>query len=65
MQFRNQELLKIDIEKRLYQENLKIIESLKCSDSDIFDLDIGGTHKISASKNILTKVNFFSKFYFN
>lgn len=57
MQYRNQELLKVEIEKRLYQENLKIVNSLKCKHYDIFDLDIGGTHRISTTKNTLTKVN--------
>ena len=32
------------------------MESLKCKDFDIFDLDIGGTHKISTTRNTLTKV---------
>ena len=56
LEFRAQELQKIDKDKQLFKENLLIVESLKCKDSDIFDLDIGGTHKISTTKNTLLKV---------
>jgi len=56
MDYRTLEMQKVEKDKLIHNENLKIVESLKSKDSDIFDLDIGGTHKISTSKNTLTKV---------
>jgi hypothetical protein len=56
-EFREQEINKIERDKLIYKENMRTIEMLKCKDSDIFDLNIGGTHKISTLKNTLTKVN--------
>ena len=55
-EFLDQEKNKLDKEKKVHQENIRILESLKCKDSEIFDLNIGGTHKISTSKITLTKV---------
>ncbi len=50
-------MLKLEKEKEVWKENLKIVESLKYKESDILDLDIGGTHKITTSRSTLTKVN--------
>lgn len=50
---------KIEKEKEIWRENLKIVDSLKCKDTDILDLDIGGTHKITTTRSTLTKVNNF------
>jgi len=51
------EILKIEKEKELWKENLKIVDNQKCKETDILDLDIGGTHKITTTRNTLTKVN--------
>jgi hypothetical protein len=55
-EYRLSEVLKIEKEKELWKENLKIVDSLKFKETDILDLDIGGTHKITTSRNTLTKV---------
>jgi len=52
------EVLKIEKEKELWKENLKIVDNLKCKETDILDLDLGGTHKITTTRNTLTKVKF-------
>ena len=49
--------MKLDKEKDQWKENLKIVDSLNCKESDILDLDIGGTHKITTTRSTLTKVN--------
>ena len=48
---------KLEKDKDQCKENLKIVDSLKCKEFDIFDLDIGGTHKITTTRSTLTKVN--------
>jgi hypothetical protein len=55
MEFKAQEIVKIDKEKEQWKENLKIVDSLKCKESDILDLDIGGTYKITTTRSTLTK----------
>ncbi len=55
--FKNNEKYKLEKEKEQYKENLKIIENINIKDSDILDLDIGGTQKITTSRNTLTKVD--------
>lgn len=50
------EILKIEKEKEQWKENLKIVDSQKCKETDILDLDIGGTHKITTTRNTLIKV---------
>lgn len=55
-EFKSSELLKIEKEKELWKENLKILENKDCKESDILDLDIGGTHKITTTRNTLTRV---------
>lgn len=62
LEFKNSESVKLGKEKELWRENLKIVESLKCQESDILDLDIGGTHKITTTRSTLSKVNIWSKF---
>ena len=47
--------MKLDKEKEQWKENLKIVETLKCKESDILDIDIGGTHKMTTTRNTLTK----------
>jgi len=59
IEFKNHEMTKIDKEKEIWKENLKIVESLKCKETDILDLDIGGTHKITTTRSTLTKVYIF------
>ena len=55
MEFKAQEIVKIDKEKEQWKENLKIVDYLKCKESDILELDIGGTHKITTTRSTLTK----------
>ena len=55
--FKNNEKYKLEKEKEQYKENLKIIENINIKDSDILDLDIGGTQKITTSRNTLIKVD--------
>ena len=50
------ELAKLEKEKELWKSNLKVIESNKCKENDIIDLDIGGLQKITTTRNTLTKV---------
>lgn len=56
LDFKNNERYKLDKEKEQYKENIKIIESINIKDSDILDLDIGGTQKITTSRTTLLKV---------
>lgn len=56
MDFKNCERFKLEKDKEQYKENLKIIESINVKDTDILDLDIGGTQKITTGRNTLTKV---------
>jgi hypothetical protein len=55
-EMKNQEVIKLEKEKEQWKENLKIVESLKCKETDILDLDIGGTFKITTTRSTLTKV---------
>jgi hypothetical protein len=48
--------LKLEKEKETWVENLKIVESVNCKESDILDLDVGGTQKFSTTRSTLTKV---------
>jgi hypothetical protein len=52
--------MKIDKEKEQWKENIKIVESLNCKETDILDLDIGGTHKFTTTRSTLIKVFFFN-----
>ena len=56
LDFKNNERFKLEKEKEQYKENLKIIESINFNNAEILDLDIGGTHKITTSRNTLIKV---------
>jgi ribosomal protein S18 len=56
LDFKNNERFKLEKEKEQYKENLKIIESINIKDTEILDLDIGGTQKITTSRSTLTKV---------
>lgn len=57
---KNQEIIKLEKEKEVWRDNIKIVDSLKCKESDILDLDIGGTYKITTTRSTLTKVkNYF------
>jgi hypothetical protein len=55
-EFKNAEIGKIEKEKEVWKENLKIVESLNCKETDILDLDIGGTHKFTTTRSTLIKV---------
>jgi hypothetical protein len=52
---KNSEVNKFEQEKEQWAENLKIVESLKCKETDILDLDIGGTQKFSTTRSTLMK----------
>lgn len=54
--FKNNEVLKLEKDKETWKENLKIVESLNCKETDILDLDIGGISKISTTRSTLCKV---------
>ena len=56
MEMKATELQKLEKEKEQWRENLKIVDSLKFKESDIMDLDIGGTHKITTTRSTLNKV---------
>ena len=53
---KNVEISKLEQEKEQWSENLKIVESLNCKESEIMDLDIGGTQKFSTTRATLMKV---------
>ncbi len=57
IEFKNVEMLKLEKDKDIWRENLKIVDSLLCKETDILDLDIGGTHKLTTTRSTLTKVN--------
>jgi hypothetical protein len=47
----------LEKEKEQWKENTKIVDTLKCKESDIIDLDIGGTNKITTTRGTLIKYN--------
>ena len=53
---KNLEFSKLEQETEQWAENLKIVESLKCNETDIIDLDVGGTQKFSTTRSTLMKV---------
>lgn len=55
---KNLEMTKLEKEKEIWAENLKIVESINCKETDILDMDVGGTQKFSTTRSTLTKVNF-------
>jgi len=55
LDFKNGEKFKLEKEKDQFKENLKIIESVNIKDTDILDLDIGGTQKITTLRSTLLK----------
>jgi len=50
------ELSKIENSKSQWDNNVKLIESNNCKETDILDIDIGGTHRITTSRCTLIKV---------
>lgn len=56
---KNQEINKLDQEIEQWSKNLKLVELLKCKETDIVDLDVGGTQKISTTRSTLLKVGLF------
>ena len=59
IEIKSVELQKLEKEKEQWKESLKIVDSLKFKESDILDLDIGGTHKITTTRSTLNKVKCF------
>lgn len=55
-EFRKTEINKLEKEKEIWKENFKKVESLNVKETDIIDLDIGGTHKITTTRSTLLKV---------
>lgn len=56
LELKQQETLKLEKEKEQWKENIRIADSVNVKESDILDLDIGGTHKITTSRSTLIKV---------
>jgi hypothetical protein len=54
-----QELMKLEKEKESWKESMRVVDSLKFKESDIIDLDISGTHKITTTRGTLIKVSHF------
>ena len=54
---KKQEIAKLEKKKELWKESIKIVESMNFKESDILDLDIGGTQKITTTRGTLLKVN--------
>lgn len=52
------EKIKIEKDKEIWKENNRIVESLNIKETDILDLDIGGTQKITTTRATLLKVGF-------
>ena len=57
-ELKNNERVKIEKDKETWKENIRIVESLNIKETDILDLDIGGTQKITTSRATLLKVFF-------
>ena len=49
------EILNYEREKEIWKENLEKAKSLECNEEDIIDLNIGGTHMLTTTKNTLCK----------
>lgn len=49
------ELERLSEEKTQWMDNMKKVENMYSEESNIVDLNIGGTHMISTSKSTLTK----------
>ena len=56
---KNSEKIKIEKDKETWKENNRIVESLNIKETDILDLDIGGTQKITTTRATLLKVNYY------
>jgi hypothetical protein len=56
LDFKSQEVNRLEKEREKWRENLKLVDSLHCKETDILDLDIGGTHKVTTSRSTLIKV---------
>ncbi len=56
-EFRKTEINKLEKEKEIWKENFKKVESLNVKETDIIDLDIGGTQKITTTRSTLLKVS--------
>lgn len=52
---KNAEYVKLERDKEEYKRNLSQIEDLLFKESEIVDLDIGGTHRVTTSKKTLCK----------
>ena len=50
------ELGKLKTEKSHWENNIKMIEDNNCKESDILDIDVGGTHKFTTLRSTLIKV---------
>ena len=64
LELKTLELQKMEKEKEQWKESLKVVDSLKFKESDILDLDIGGTHKITTTRSTLNKVRKINKINF-
>ena len=54
LDFRDQEITKLDKEKLKYEKNIELSNNI-LNKTDIIDLDIGGSYKITTTKQTLQK----------
>lgn len=52
------QILKHEKEVEQWKKSLQIVEGINYSPSDLFDLDIGGTEKMSTTRATLRKVTY-------
>ena len=55
---KNLEISNLQKERESWKESNKLVENMKVKESDILDLDIGGTQKITTARATLLKVKF-------
>ena len=56
MSKKTSEIIKLEKEKFIFKENMKLVESIIYKDNEVIELDIGGTHKLATIRSTLTKV---------
>lgn len=54
-EFCKDEKEKLNREKKLWAENIKKAKEMYCDPKDIIEINVGGTHKLAVSRNIMCK----------
>ncbi len=54
-EYRTKEQQRISSEKELWEANMRKAQSLFCPETDLFELDVGGTHKIVSTRATFCK----------